>query len=132
MIFDIDLFSKVIEWAMLDQLWEVLEENKIIPLHQSAYGKLHSTETPLCKIYNDHVIRTSQDQTSRLIPRDLFAAFDTVDHRILIAELFQCGIRDSALALLKSNLVDPYQQVLIGSAVSESSFLQCGVPLDSI
>ena len=40
---------KVIEQAKLDQLWKALEENKIIPAHQSAYQRLHSTETALVK-----------------------------------------------------------------------------------
>ena len=51
---------------------------------------------------------------------------------ILIEELFQCGIRDSTLTLLKSHLENRYQQVIIGSAVSESSLLHCGVPQGSI
>ena len=95
---------KVIAWAMLDQLWKILEENKIVPVHQSAYRKLHSAEIALCKIYNDLVIDTCQGQTSLLIILNLSAAFDTVDLAILMEELFQCGIRDSALALLKSCL----------------------------
>ena len=90
--------SKVIEQAMLDQLWKVVDESKIIPVHQSAYRKLPSTETALCKIYND--------QTSLLTCLDLSAAFDAIDHGILMEELFQCGIRDSALAFLKSYLED--------------------------
>ena len=89
---------------MLDQLWKILEENKIIPVHQSAYWKLHSAETALCEIYNDFVIDTCQGQTSLLIILNLSAAFDTVDLAILMEELFQCGIWDSALALLKSCL----------------------------
>ena len=101
-------------------------------MHQSSYQKLHSTETSLCKIYNDLVISTCQGKSSLLILLDRSAAFDTVDHGILIEELFQCGIRDSALALLKSYLDDRYQQIVIGNAVSESSLLQCGVPQGSV
>ena len=47
-------------------------------------------------------------------------------------ELFQCGTRDSALALLKSCLQDQYQQIIMAIAVSESSLLHCGVPQDSV
>ena len=129
---NLTVLSKVIEWAMLDQLWKVLEKIKIIPVNQSACHNLHSTGTALCKIYNDLVISTSQGQTSLLILLDLSAAFDTVDHRILIEELFHCGIRDLSLALLKSYLKDRYQQVVIGNAVSESSLFHCRVPQGSV
>ena len=50
----------------------------------------------------------------------------------MVEELFQCGIWDSALAILKSYLEDRYQQVVIGNAVSESSLLHCGVPQGSV
>ena len=75
-------------------------------LHQSAYQKQHSTETALCKLYNDLVTSTCQGQTSLLILLELSAAFDTDDHEILIQELFHCGIRDSTLAPLQSYLKD--------------------------
>ena len=67
-----------------------------------------------------------------MILLDLLAAFDTVDHRILTEELFQYGIRDSALALLKLYLEDRYQQIVIGNAVSGSSLLHCAVPQGSV
>ena len=67
---------------------------------------LHSTEIALCKINNGLVINTCQGQTSLLILLGLLAAFNNADYGILIEELFQCGIRDSALALLKSYLED--------------------------
>ena len=86
-----NFFPKVIEAAMLDQ---------------STYRNLHSTETVLCKIYNDLVVSTFQGQIFLLILLDLSAAFDTTHHEILIEELFSCGIWDSALALPKSYLED--------------------------
>ena len=42
--------SKIIENAMLDQLVPFLEEVSVVPRYQSAYRKLHSKETALCKI----------------------------------------------------------------------------------
>ena len=41
--------SKIIERAMLDLLAPFLEEVGVVPRYQSAYRKLHSTETALCK-----------------------------------------------------------------------------------
>ena len=45
--------SKIIERVMLDQLVPFLEEVGVIPRYQSAYIKLHFTETALCKIRDD-------------------------------------------------------------------------------
>ena len=50
--------SKIIERAMLDQLVPFLEEVGVVPRYQSAYRKLHSTETALCKIHDDLVSNT--------------------------------------------------------------------------
>ena len=129
---NLTFLSKIIERAMLDQVISVLKANNIIPVHQSAYRQLHSTETALCKIYNDLVINTCHGHASLLILLDLTAAFDTVDHGILIEELFDCGIRDNALALFRSYLENRYQQVVVDGKMSESSELHCGVPQGSV
>ena len=68
---------------------------------QSDYQSLHSTETSLVKI--EIILSSVPVKAKRLvILLDLSAAFDTVYHGSLIGELFQCGIKDSALALPKS------------------------------
>ena len=53
LVINLTHLSKVIERAMLDQLVPLLEEVGVVPRYQSAYRKLHSTETVLCKIHND-------------------------------------------------------------------------------
>ena len=45
--------SKIIERVMLDQLVPFLEEFGVVPRYQSAYRKLHSTDSALCKIHDD-------------------------------------------------------------------------------
>ena len=50
--------SKIIERAMLDQLVPFLEEVSVVPHYQSAYRKLHSIETALCRIHDDLVSNT--------------------------------------------------------------------------
>ena len=117
---------------MLDQLDSVFKANNIIPVHQSAYRKQHSTETALRKIYDDLVSNTCHGQHSLLVVLDLSAAFDTVDHEILLQELSQCGVQDSALALLRSYLENRYQQVIVDGKVSEPSRVRCGVPQGSV
>ena len=105
-ISNLSFLSKLIEHAVLDQLLPVLQQNSAIPSFQSAYRKFHSTETALCKIYNDLVINSCQGRTTLLVLLDLSAAFDTVDHQLLLGDFSACGVRDSALALLESYLTD--------------------------
>ena len=129
---NLSFLSKLMESAILEQLWELFKANDIIPVHQSAYRQKHSTETALCKIYNDLVMNTSCGHCSILILLDLSAAFDTVDHAVLIQELFYCGIRDSALDLLTSYLKHRYQRVVVADEMSEPSVMHCGVPQGSV
>jgi len=61
-----------------------LTSNKLLNPHQSAYCKHHSTETALLCIH-DHLINAIGSQkVSCLCLLDLSAAFDTIDHNILI------------------------------------------------
>ena len=129
---NLTFLSKILERAILDQLMDVLKQNNIIPAHQSAYHQMHSTETAFCKIYNDLVANTCRGQNSILILLDLSAAFDTVDHDILIEDLYHCGVRDTALALFKSYLEGRFQQVIIGKEMSEPSAVRYGVPQGSV
>ena len=124
--------SKIIERAMLDQLVPFLEEAGVVPRYQSAYRKLHSTETALCKIHNDLVNNTCQGKASLLVLLDLSAAFDTVDHQLLLSDLSDCGVEGTAKSLLESYLNNREQSVAIGESRSEPMTLQYGVPQGSV
>ena len=64
---------------------------------------------------------------------DLTAAFDTVDHEILISRLKQwVGIRGIALEWFRSYLADRTFCVSLGDSVSSSAPLSCGVPQGSV
>ena len=69
-----------------------MEEAGILTKYQSAYRELHSTETALCKIHNDLVAATCSGRTSLLVLLDLSAAFDTIDHDLLLGDLRSFGI----------------------------------------
>jgi len=64
-----------------------LSSNNLLNPHQSAYCKHHSTETDLLYIH-DHLINAIGSQKiSCHFLLDLSAAFDTIDHSILITRL---------------------------------------------
>ena len=95
---NLSFLSKVIEKAVALQLISYLEDNHPYELLQSAYKKSHSTETALIKVHNDIVTAMDSGHSVILVLLDLSAAFDTVDHRILIRRLStRFGFRNKAL-----------------------------------
>ncbi len=50
---------------------------------QSAHRKYHSTETALLRVQNNILMYLDKSDTVILVPLDLSAAFDTIDHKIL-------------------------------------------------
>ena len=56
-------------------------------MNQSAYRKYHSTETALVKVNNDIPTAIDNLQSVILVLLDLSAAFDTIDHNLLLLRL---------------------------------------------
>ncbi len=54
---------------------------------QSAYWKYHSTETALLRVHNDILRALDCHRNVMLVLLDLSAAFDTVEHHILLRRL---------------------------------------------
>ncbi len=68
-----------------------------------------------------------------LVLLDLSAAFDTIDHEILLNRLStRCGIRGTILKRSHSYLRDRKQSATIGSSHSNAESLMYGVPQGSV
>ena len=100
---------------------------------QSAYRKFHSTETALLRIHNDLLLASDQQKVSALILLDLSAAFDTIDHQILLTRLSSFfGFSGTALSLIQSYLSNRSQQLIIENYASAPLPVTTGVPQGSV
>ena len=82
-----------------------MENNDLIPYLQSAYRQNHSNETALIKVKNDLLMNMDKGHVTLLVLLDLSAAFDTVDHTILLGRLQSLlGLRGKALSWFQSYL----------------------------
>ena len=85
------------------------------------------------KISNDILTNKDNNESTGLVCIDLSAAFDLVDHSILLKRLFHYfGIRGTALAWFKSYLTGRSQRVLIDDVRSDKKQLRQGVPQGSV
>ena len=94
---------------------------------------MHSTETALIKVHNVIALAIDIGHSVILVLLDLSAAFDTVDHNILLSRLSsRFGICGTALTWFESYLSDRKQYVNINGSSSRSSKLSQGVPQGSV
>jgi len=124
--------SKLTEKVIFNQVYDHMVSNAIFPVLQSSYRQFHSTETALIKVMNDILLKMNSQHITLLILLDLSAAFDTVDHQILLERLSdEVGIHGTALNWFRSYLSDRSQRVSVHGVLSRPFDLNCGVPQGS-
>ena len=133
LVSNLPFLSKITERIVLSQLNDHLISNKLFSPLQSAYKPHHSTGTALLKIVNDLLTALDNGKSCFLTLLDLSAAFDTIDHNILLHRLEHTfGISDSALSLFRSYLSDRTQIVTVNGLRSDETLLSLGVPQGSV
>ena len=123
------LISKIIERVVKSRLMDHLTSNSLLNSHQSAYYKHHSTETALLYIHDYLISAMGSQKISCLCLLDISAAFDTIDHDILITRLSSWfGIHGSVLSWFKSYLSSRCFRVKCETDLSSWHTSSCAVP----
>ena len=125
--------SKILEKVVLHELLAHLQENNLCNPFQSTYRTGHSTEIALLRVVNDLLTPMYEDKIYVLVLLDLSAAFDTIDHQILLSRLKTVfGIRSTALQWFWSYLLDRNQSIVVNNSASSPSPVMFGVPQGSV
>ena len=130
---NLNFISKLLKNVVAVQLQTHLDEAGLVTAFQSAYRKHHSTESALLNIHNDILLNIAKGSVTTLTLLALSAAFDTIDHTILLDRLnAYYGISELALGWFKSYLSGRTHSVKVGSTLSHPAALQYGVPQGSV
>lgn len=124
--------SKGLERIVHTQISEFFAMNNIINVFQSGFRQQHSTETALLKVTDDIRLAMDRSQCTLLTLFDFSKAFDTVNHNILLAKLYNLGFAENPLSWVKSYLSGRRQCVCHDNVTSDYKTVTCGVPQGSI
>ena len=132
-ISNLSWLSKILEKCVHKQLTSYLETNSLLSKFQSGYRKHFSCETAITRIHNDILLMIDKKTNVLLMLLDLSAAFDTVNHNLLLQKLHQSyGIDQSVLSWIESYLTGRRFKVRVRNGESDHCVLEIGVPQGSI
>jgi len=96
-ISNLSVLSKLLERLVARQLMQYLSSADLLPSLQSGFRPGHSTETAILRVLSDILQAVDRGDSAALILLYLSAAFDTVDHSILLQRLQTTfGVHDAA------------------------------------
>ena len=109
------------------------DANNLLPGYQSTYRRNYSCETALIKITNDCLWAMENQMVTAMVAIDLSAAFDTVDHGILLDVLNKkFGVHNTALQWFDNYLSSRSCKVSLHGVHSKEHQLPFSVPQGSV
>ena len=130
---NLPFIAKCLERIVCERIESHIQMNQLHEPMQSAYRRCHSTETALLKVQGDILDALDQGCYVALVLLDLSAAFDTIEHSVLIKRLEHThGIKDTALDWMRSYFQGRTQAVVISGTSSDITTLERGVPQGSV
>ena len=124
--------SKILERAIFLQLVGYLENSNLLHPSHHGFRSKHNTSTALLQMIDVWLEALEDEEISAVVMLDMSAAFDVVDHGILLAKLKLFGLDNDAVSWFHSYLSCRTQQVFIDGSFSDTQKLEAGVPQGSI
>jgi hypothetical protein len=126
------ILSKILEKAVFMQIVDYLDSNHLLHPNHHGCRSGHNTATALIQMYDRWVEDVEEGKLVGVMMIDLSAAFDMVDHSILLKKLHLFGLDEDAVKWMESYLSGRSQSVMIDGCMSPPLRIECGVPQGSI
>ena len=128
----IPVLSKVLERVVSQQIIQYLSKNNILNPNHHAYRSKHNTSTAMIQMVNSWAEALESGEMAGVCLLDMSAAFDIVNHDILLQKMTLYGFEENIISWLRSYLTNRKQCVSINGSLSKLLPLSSGVPQGSI
>lgn len=125
------VLSKMMETTVYEQTRDYLSINNLLTGFQHAYREGHSTATALTQMTDDWLREIEEKKIVGAVLLDFSAAFDIIDHKLLLKKLECYGFDQSAVSWFESYLTERTQTVFFNGSYSDVRAVTCGVPQGS-
>ena len=123
----------MLERIMYTQLYNYLQENKILYSKQFGFQTGHSTDHAIIQLVEQIYENFEENKYTLGVFIDLAKAFDTVDHKILLRKMEIYGIGGTTLKWFENYLTNRKQYIQITNIKkTDLKDVVCGVPQGSI
>ena len=108
-----------------------MSNNDLFQPNHHGFRADHSTTTAMIQMYDNWVQAVDRGELAGVCMLDMSAAFDVVDHDLLIQKLKLYGFDDSSLKWMRDYLSGRSQAVYIDGFLSSFLAVDVGVPQGS-
>ncbi len=119
------------ERILFDQIQYYFGINNLNSDCQHAFRPGYSTCTALAHMTDEWRLDMDIGKLVGVILLDFSAAFDVIDHSLLLEKLKHYGFSLSAIKLMESYLTNRNQTVFFNGSLSDMKYVDCGVPQGS-
>ena len=114
------------------QIVEYMNSNDLFHPNHHGFRAGHSTTTAMIQMYDSWVQAVDKGELTGVCMLDMSAAFDVVDHGILLNKLKLYGFDERAILWMRNYLSGRTQAVYIDGSLSSFLAVEVGVPQGSI
>ena len=115
----IPVMSKILEKIIAKQILKFINENNLFNPSHHAYRAHHNTTTAMIQMIDKWTEALDSGQMAGVCLLDMSAAFDVVNHSLLLEKLEFYGFNKETISWIRSYLTNRRQTVTINGVLSK-------------